>query len=314
MSYKTSAPGSLMLLGEYAVLFGKPALVCAVDKRIHVTLSPRTDTRVHIHSPTLGQYETELFDIQLTKPFQFVLAAVKHYQSRLRYGCDLHIESEFSDKVGLGSSAAVTVATLAALASWLDIRMQPIDLVRKARGVIRECQGLGSGADVAASVFGGVVYYTAQPLSAEKIAIKLPLSLHYTGFKTPTVEAVKAVDARFQPYPQLFRQLCNAIGQCTEEGLRLIRKNDWNQLGSVMNIQQGLMAALGVTMPVIDHMVEILRQQSGVKGAKISGSGLGDCVIGLGESASDIQFGTKYADIQPIPVEMTLHGVQGEKI
>lgn len=303
-----------MLLGEYAVLFGKPALVCAVDKRIHVTLTPRSDTLIQIHSSTLGHYETDLFDIKLTKPFQFVLGAIKHYQSKLRRGCDLHIVSEFSDKVGLGSSAAVTVATLAALASWLDIRMQPIDLVRHGRSVIRECQGLGSGADVAASVFGGVVYYTAQPLSAEKVAMKLPLSLHYTGFKTPTVAAVKAVEARFQPYPQLFRQLCNAIGQCTVEGLRLIRKHDWDQLGSVMNIQQGLMTSLGVSMPIIDHMVQILRQQSEVKGAKISGSGLGDCVVSLGESSSDIQFGTNYVGIQPIPVEMTLHGVQGEKI
>ncbi len=73
MSYKTSAPGSVMLLGEYAVLFGKPALVCALNKRIHVTLTPRQDTTINIHSELLGTYTTELNELQMVKPFQFVL-------------------------------------------------------------------------------------------------------------------------------------------------------------------------------------------------------------------------------------------------
>lgn len=314
MSYKTSAPGSVMLLGEYAVLFGMPALVCAVDKRIHVNLTPRADRQIHIHSETLGSHVTDLTEINLTPPFQFVLSAIKQYQGRLSRGCDIEIVSEFSDKVGLGSSAAVTVATIAALTAWLGLRMAPLNLIRQCRSVIRECQGLGSGADVAASVMGGVVYYTAQPLAAEKIAITLPIQLHYTGFKTPTVTAVKAVEERFQAYPQLFRQICAAIGQCATDGMRLLRHGNWQQLGEIMNMQQGLMESLGVSLPVIQHMVTLLRQQSGVKGAKISGSGLGDCVIGLGESTNAIQFGDQYAGIQPIPVEMTLHGVQGEKI
>lgn len=313
MSYKASAPGSVMLLGEYGVLFGKPALVCAVDKRIHVTLTPRYDTAINIHSDLHGTYSTELNALQIEKPFQFVLGAIKQYQQKLRRGCDIEITSEFSDQVGLGSSAAVTVATLAALALWLDVRVSPIDMVRQGRNVVRECQGLGSGADIAASVYGGVVYYQSQPLAAEKLAVKLPLSLFYIGFKTPTVEAVKRVQTYFANYPQVFKQLCASIGQCAQDGMQLIRRNDWSKLGEVMNIQQGLMEALGVSMPVIQHVTQVLRNQNGISGAKISGSGLGDCVIGLGDAAADIQFDGEYAGIQPIPVEMTLHGVQGEK-
>ncbi len=313
MSFRTSAPGSIMLLGEYGVLFGMPALVCAVDKRIHVTLTPRHDMEIHIHSDVLGTYQTELLNLTLEKPFDFVLGAVKHVQTKMRRGCDIAITSEFSSKVGLGSSAAVTVATLAALITWLEIRVTPIDLVRQARGIIRHCQGLGSGADVAASVYGGVVFYHAQPLMAEKIAVKLPLSLYYTGYKTPTVEAVQQVKTHFNQYPQVFKQLCASIGQCAQEGMALVRKQDWQKLGEVMNIQQGLMEALGVSPPIMQHMTRVLRQQSGVRGAKISGSGLGDCVVGLGDLDDNINFGGEYAGIQPIPMEMTLHGVQSEK-
>ena len=314
MSYKTSAPGSIMLMGEYAVLFGKPALVCAIDKRIHVTLTPRQDTAIHIHSALLGYHTTDLSSLEIVKPFHFVLEAIRHYHAKIKRGFDLEITSEFSDKVGLGSSAAVTVATLAALITWLEIRVSPLELIRQGRGVIRHCQGLGSGADVAASVYGGVVYYHAQPLMAEKMAVKLPISLHYTGYKTPTVDAVRQVQARFTQYPQIFKQLCASIGQCAMEGMHLIRKNDWPRLGEVMTIQQGLMEALGVSPPVMQHMARVLLQQNGVIGAKISGSGFGDCVVGLGETTSDINFGSEFANIQTIPVEMTLHGVQSEKI
>lgn len=313
MSFKTSAPGSIMLLGEYAVLFGKPALVCAVDKRIHLKLTPRQDTTINIHSNTHGSYSCDLHTFKLEKPFQFVLGAIKHYYSKMRYGADIDITSEFSDQLGLGSSAAVTVATLAALITWLDARVSPIELVRQGRGVIRHCQGLGSGADVAASVYGGVVYYQAQPLFAEKIAVKLPLGLYYTGYKTPTVEAVKHVQTKFAQYPQIFKQLCASIGQCAIDGMHLIRKNEWQKLGEVMNIQQGLMEALGVSPPIMQHMTRVLLQQNGVMGAKISGSGLGDCVVSLGQIVSDFHFGGEYTGIQSIPMEMTLHGVQSEK-
>src|SRR5690348_13669022 len=140
MQFKASAPGSLMLLGEYAVLYGKHAIVCAVDKRISVTLTPRGDDRIEIKSP-LGFYATDLYQLKVEKPFHFVLGVLKHYQAKMKRGCDIEIVSEFSDKVGLGSSAAVTVATIAALVTWLNIRVSPFDLMRQARTVVRQVQG-----------------------------------------------------------------------------------------------------------------------------------------------------------------------------
>lgn len=313
MSYSASAPGSFMLLGEYGVLHGMPALVCAVDKRIHVTLTPRFDAEIHIHSDILGDHVTSLDTLDMKRPFHFVVGAIKQYRSKMRRGCDIEIHSEFSDKVGLGSSAAVTVATLAALVTWLDIRVTPIDLVRQGRNVIREQQGLGSGADVAASVYGGVVYYQAQPLSAEKLEVTLPVSLFYAGFKTPTAEVVKHVHARFINYPNVFKQLCAGIGQCATEGMHQIRKKNWQGLGEVMNIQQGLMESLGVSLPVFQHMTQNLREQKNISGAKISGSGLGDCVVALGQPDQGYVVGGDFAEVQQIPVEMSLHGVRSQK-
>ncbi len=322
MQLKASAPGSLILLGEYAVLYGKPALVCAVDKRITVTLTPRDDKEIHIQSTLHGHHVTTVTDLTIEKPFHFVLGALKLHQSKLKRGCDIHIESNFSDKVGLGSSAAVTVATLATLVTWLDKRLSPLDLVRQGRQVVRSIQGVGSGADIAASVYGGIVGYQAQSLVVEKFSVTHPLVAWYAGFKTPTVEAIKQVQTQFAPYPELFRHLCQSIGQCAREGIQLVRREEWGKLGEIFNYQQGLMEALGVSMPLLHDTVEILRQQPEIKGAKISGSGLGDCVIGLGSlsNPSELNFLIEQKAMKVrepfsfIPVAMTLQGIQCEKI
>lgn len=314
MQLKASAPGSLMLLGEYAVLYGKQALVCAIDKRITVTLTPRADKHIEIQSSLHGHYITDLFELKIEKPFQFVLGALKHYQAKLKQGCHIEIESEFSDKVGLGSSAAVTVAMLAVIVSWLNIRISPLDLVRQGRTVVRSVQGVGSGADIAASVFGGVVGYQSQPLFAEKFLVTHPLTVMYAGFKTPTVDAIKRVQQHFSAYSHLFRHINNSIGQCAVEGAQLVRKEEWSKLGEIMNIQQGMMDSLGVSTLLLNDMVVDLRKQQGILGAKISGSGLGDCVVGLGKLPETYTYTGEHNGVQNIPAAMTLQGVHCEKI
>jgi mevalonate kinase len=315
MQLKASAPGTLMLLGEYAVLYGKHALVCAIDKRITILLTPRQDERIEVQSDVHGHYATTLSELKIEKPFQFVLGALKHFQSKLRRGCDIEITSAFSDKLGLGSSAAVTVALTGAIITWLGIRTSPLDLARIARTIVREVQGMiGSGADVAAAVYGGVIGYQAQPLAVEKFSHVYPLTALYAGFKTPTAEAIKQVQQRFASYPTLLRSLTASIGQCAFEGMQLMRKEDWKGLGELFSIQQGMMQSLGVSMPLLHDMAEDLRKQSSILGAKISGAGLGDCVIGLGEVTPEYEYVGEHAGVQRIPVTMTLQGVQCEKI
>jgi mevalonate kinase len=300
-----------MLLGEYAVLHGKHALVCAVDKRITVSLAPRTDTQIEIISPTLGHLLTEIKHFRVDPPFQFVLTVLKKYQKKLKQGFTLTIESEFSHQVGLGSSAAVTVATLAVLTAWLSIPLNPLQLIREARAVIQAVQGRGSGADVAASVLGGIVSYQMQPLMAEKQENYFPLTVIYSGYKTPTAEAIQQVKQVFTNYPSIFKQLMQSIDACALQGVQAIRDQDWQMFGNIMNIQQGLMESLGVSTPLLSGIVNVLRKKNNIFGAKISGSGLGDCIIGLG-TAEMVEFTDQ--QIQQIPVSISEHGVICEKV
>lgn len=309
--FKASAPGSLMLLGEYAVLYNKLALVCAINKRMTVSLKPRQDERIEVLSADYGQWATSLKTLVITPPFQFVSACLYRYRKKLPTGCDIYITSEFSDQIGLGSSAAVTVATLAVLHAWIkDYPTNPLELIAEARSIIREVQTVGSGADVAASVLGGIVAYRATPLTAEKFSFPLPLTVIYSGSKTPTVIAIRRIREKFLATPTLFNSLCQAIHQCTKEGIHALVEKNQARLGAAMNTQQGLMQALGVSTPLLDDLLAQLHTNQAIKGAKISGAGWGDCVIGLGEVESlDLEKNLGQG-IQQLKVAITEQGVE----
>lgn len=283
---RTSAPGSMMLLGEHAVLHGHHALVCALNRRIHVMLAPRSDHEIHITS-SLGHLDLTLDTIEPKEPLSFVLGAVAQRKGDLKTGFDLTVQSEFTHKAGLGSSAAVTVATTAALDTWLDGKAEPKGVLEQSIAAIREIQGLGSGADAAASVYGGIVLYRDEPREVRKLEAVHPVTLVYSGSKKPTAEVVRLVEAARAKHPGTYDRIYELMGRSAEEAAAAIERGDWPSVGGLLNINQGLMDAIGVCDGKLAGIVYALRKDPGILGAKISGSGLGDCVIGLGRARNE---------------------------
>ncbi|MBX3161820.1 MAG: hypothetical protein KF773_38010 [Deltaproteobacteria bacterium] len=128
-----SAPGKLILSGEYAVLDGAPALVIAVDRR---ATARRTHAAAHDASPFLRAVAAR------TREVPVVADSSAFYDG--------------AQKLGLGSSAAVTVA---ATACALGAGASRAEILAIALAAHLEAQGSGSGADVAASVFGGAIEF-----------------------------------------------------------------------------------------------------------------------------------------------------------
>lgn len=280
MHYKFSAPGSIMLMGEHAVLRNQLAIVGAVDKRMTATLIPHENRRIEIYS-SLGNHHTTLDELKVVSPFQFVLAAIQRYQSQLSSGFRLEIKSDFSSKVGLGSSAAVVVATLACLMQWQEIPLNLQQLFLDARTTIQAVQGRGSGADVAASVFGGIVAYRMDPLLMEKSENLFDIALLYTGYKTATPEVIRRVDARVSTDLEKYTALFKEMGRYSEDAWNAIKKKNWTLLGKLMNLHQQAQALLGTCDETSARFLSLLNQHQEVLGSKISGSGLGDCLVAL---------------------------------
>jgi mevalonate kinase len=271
-----------MLMGEHAVLRGYPSLVAAVNKRIRVTAIPRADRQIRIKS-ALGEVIWSLDDLPATERiFKFMLEAVQTLSAQLTQGYDLLVDADFSDKLGLGSSAAVVVGTLAVLIqATMKKTMAAMDLLAMAREVIQRVQGFGSGADAAASIFGGVVFHTPDH-TTEVIAKTLPWVVVYSGTKEKTTQVVKKVNTRVSAQPRLMKIIFDAMQQGIQEAVEAIKVQDWAAVGQVMDAQQGLMNAIGVSNVTLETLISTLRQTPGIFGAKISGSGLGDCVVAVG--------------------------------
>jgi mevalonate kinase len=302
MTITASAPGKLMLLGEHAVLHGRLAVVCAVNQRITVELTPRQDDAVHIQSE-LGTFAGRIDALSPERPFRFVIAAL--IAGGIPGGCDLAIHSDFSDQVGLGSSAAVTVAVCAATDAWLGRETDPLDLVRRARDVVRTVQGgAGSGADVAASVFGGTLAYRADPLEITPLAADPQLTVVYSGSKTPTPEVIAIVDAQLAAEPDRVKAIFDDMNAASDAAALAVNEGDWAAFGRQLNAGGDLMTRLNLNTADITAIVAALDQQPDITGAKISGSGLGDCVIGLGTIDDTFPFSTLSLTVSPRGVEV----------
>ncbi len=304
---KVSAPGSIMLMGEHAVLFGHRALACAVDKYLRIELQPLAGSEVVIDS-ALAQYCGSLEQLPPEPRLGFVLAAVRRLTPRLPAGFRLSIRSEFAHTVGLGSSAAVTAAVTAALLAYASGEAPgKTELFDLALAIVHEVQGgRGSGTDLAASIHGGLIGYTVQPRQVTPLAGLPPISLYYAGYKTPTPEVLTRVEARSRTQPAIYTELYRLMHQTTLAAEQAIEAQQWPALGQLMNIYQGLLDALGVCDRTIADMVQRLRQSERIYGAKISGSGLGDCVVALGQDAALTM------PYEAIPVAVSAKGVEVE--
>lgn len=303
-----SAPGSLMLLGEHAVLHGRLAVVCAINRRARVTLVPREDRKIFIRS-SLGEHDTDLETIAPHPKLKFVMAAIADYRDRLRSGFDLEFRSEFSHTVGFGSSAAVTVITHAALRCFLGDAGTPPPLAAAIK-TIRDVQGTGSGADVAASVLGGIVFYRANPiwiLGRDSEAVAHPLTAVYSGSKMPTPEVIAIVEERRRAEPERFEEIFRAMERTSLDAMKALEEPpDWPRLGRILDEGGKLMEALGVSNEILGRIVSGLRADPGILGAKISGSGLGDCAVGLGRARNYTGPG------ETMPVDIEVAGVRRE--
>jgi mevalonate kinase len=277
-SHSASAPGSLMLLGEHAVLHGYPCLVAAIDRRVRVELTPRRDGELTIQS-ALGFLSARRDAHPENPSFRFVLGALRHLPAAYADGLDIHISADMPPTIGFGTSAAVTVAMVAALTGSSDKSF----ILQNARAIIQNVQGRGSGADVAASTYGGVVHYRMNDTAATVISTSPhPVTAIYCGYKTPTPEVIARVDALWKDKPAERDALYTRMGELAAGGIAE---------GFVQRLIEGqsLMQQLGVSTPELDQCVELLRNDPGIGGAKISGSGLGDCAIGWGDIRQDVR-------------------------
>ena len=280
----TSAPGSIMVSGEHAVVYGHAAIVTAIEQRIHVRLQATDDDTVHIHS-ALGEYRSPATMLKPDPRLRFAIACLERYpHSR---GVDITIDSNIDHTLGLGSSAAVTIALLGALARHTNSNESPQTLHAQALTIIRSLQGRGSGADLAASLHGGMIAYRNLPQTQIEVLPLPPTAFHlcYAGYKTPTAEVLALIATRMADEPERYEQLYQDMGKSSAAAITAAQQHDWTTFYQQLDHYQQLMRELGVSDDTLERIITTAHEHRDCHAAKISGSGLGDCVLALADTA-----------------------------
>lgn len=285
---KVSAPGKLMLFGEHAVVYGRPCIVTAVDHRIRVSMELLSGEKIEINAPDVGvkNYVGDIPDLRkanLPKGVRFVGTAINNFFKSCDATSGLRVEtkSDFSSEFGFGSSSAVTVGVIKALSELFDKRLTNEQIFRLSYKTVLDVQGVGSGFDLAAAIWGGTIYFVTGGKKIVPLNIKeLPLIVGYTGTKADTRTLVRQVARIYKDHKRLINIVFDSIAKLTEEAKRVLRKSDLRRLGKLMNINQGLLYSLGVSSKGLENLIFAARE-AGVHGAKLSGAGGGDCMIAL---------------------------------
>lgn len=288
----SSAPGTLFLFGEHAVVYGEPAIPCAIERRTTVTVTRRPDDQIRIHSPSL-QFKGATIEYgddpptadvptnSLRHSIRYVDGAIDQVReiTGVDHGFDIDIESELPMGAGLGSSAAVTVATLDAAARECDTVLDDAELAERAYQVEYEAQeGGASRAQTFCATMGGAIRIEGDKHDTIG-APDLPLVVGYDGGGADTGDLVANVGALRDEY-EFVADTVTAIGDLVRRGESLLEAGDIEGVGQLMNINHGLLAALGVSSRSLDGLAWTARD-AGAHGAKLTGAGGGGCVVAV---------------------------------
>ena len=311
-----------MLFGEHAVVHNYPCIVTAVDQRIKVKAEFNGINELIVNAPQLGikNYKrniNQLCDQEMPKQVSFIEAIVKRFSQKygLKKGLNITTHSQFSHTYGFGSSSAVTITTVKALSRLYQINLTDKQLFNLGYQAVLDIQGVGSGFDLAAALWGGVLFYKKGAKIAQKIKIKnLPLIVCYSGVKADTPTLVRQVDEFKRKNPQKVSKIFKEIKKIVIKAKGLLGQEKWPELGSLMNQNQQLLEKLGVSTLLLEKLVKTALA-AGAWGAKLSGAGGGDNIIALCSPAKKkkVEKALVKAGGQIMKVKLNAQGVVIEK-
>ncbi len=286
--YQAQAFGSSMLLGEHAVMYGYPAIICAINKRVLITCKKRNDKKISIHSNYFGNliYDIQSQSSQNNNAFKYVLAVLQYYQTYYQQykqtGYDISITGNCLPSIGFGSSTAVTVALVDVLAQTLKLNFSKQMIFSTTLFIIRKIQYKASGADIAASIYGKIIYFMQEKINILESCNLCDIILIYCGYKTETQKVTSILAKNMHCNPKKYDQLYKKISNLVVQAKKCLLENDFCSLGLILNDQQILLQQIKVSDPHLDFIIKKLQNCDNILGAKISGSGLGDCILTLG--------------------------------
>jgi mevalonate kinase len=325
MGVVASAPAKIILLGEHFVVYGEPAIVMAIDKRVYARVEKRNDSRLHVRSMDLnlevffenGSFRVEQGDLKEAKmKFEPVKQAIEKVMEKhgQHVGLDIEINSTVPVGAGLGSSAAVIAATTAATGAILGVKLSKEDILRITYAAEKIVHGTPSGVDPAISTMGGTMLFQMdtgfKPL---EVKTNIPLIIGDTGVERSTRVQVEKVRDLVDKYPRVTEHLMKAAREIVLRAIDALKENDLETLGTMMNINHALLYGIGVSDESLEWLANAARK-AGALGAKLTGAGGGGCMIALAreEKLEQVSEAIQRSGGRPFVARKTEEGVRIE--
>jgi len=281
---KASAPSKIILFGEHAVVYGRPALAAPVTQ-VHADVEVTDSSRagIWIDAPDIALHA----EVN-TLPSDHPIAAVIHnflFISRISPfpNLDIKITSTIPVASGLGSGAAVTVALTRAMASHLDYPMPDEELNAFAYEIEKLHHGTPSGIDNTVVTYAKPVYFVkGQPIETFSVGNPFTIVIGDTGISAPTKESVGDVRKLWEADKAKWEDMFNQVGEIANQARSAIEAGKIEELGQLMNQNHALLQNMTVSSPELDKLVSAALND-GALGAKLSGGGRGGNMIALVE-------------------------------
>lgn len=321
---RASAPAKVVLFGEHFVVYGSPAILASIDRRIRVSAQIIRSPQIIIRSDTgfsasftvnkLDECGTNLSEAQkFTYPLYFATHDVisGSLNAKVKLGVEIDIHSDIPYGIGLGSSAASCVATVAAVGS-LFLKRDRHWIFTRAHRAERLIHKSSSGGDCYVSTFGGLIYYIRNGKNRKiKTRRSVSLILVNTGIKHSTKALVSLVENFRNQNTSLFDDLANSATHICDQAALALTEDNPIKLGRLMSRNHRLLETLGVSTEETDNLVRYCLD-SGAYGAKLTGAGGGGSVIALVPDEYKTEFEYKLLkkySYQCIPVQIRSYGL-----
>jgi len=278
----SSAPGKIILFGEHAVVYGRPALavpVTQVHADVEITDSLRAG--IWIDAPDI-RLHAELNTLPSDDPIASVihnflfLSGVSPFPSLA-----IKITSTIPFASGLGSGTAVTVALVRALSAHLEKQMTDKEVNAFAYEIEKLHHGTPSGIDNTVVTYVRPVYFIkGQPIETFTVGQPFTIVIGDTGISAPTKESVGDVRRLWLEDKLRWETLFDQVAEISFTARRVIEEGWVNMLADLMNENHVILQSMTVSSPELDRLVAAARQ-AGATGAKLSGGGRGGNMIAL---------------------------------
>lgn len=288
----STAPGKCILFGEHAVVYGFPAIAMAISLNSNCIIEEIEENKIELvltnYNQSVISSDLKQFLLKIPPQFEQIGYGLKIINSRYKTEFKkmrITISSSLFPSSGLGSSASISVALIRAISEFYDLFLEKEEISKIAYDMEKIVHGTPSGIDNTICTYGKIIFFQESKFHFIEVPNEFMILVTYTNIEHNTKKAIEELK-KLKNEQQVFCDLIfERIGTYTEIAELELNNGNLIEIGNLMNSNQKLLASLNLSNEVINEILRI-SFENGAYGSKLTGAGLGGCVISVGDKTT----------------------------